>query len=83
MTLTRLEAKPQGSVFTGTVEPEGNATWSKYLLPESGSVVWHCVTVGLANSGDGVIQSIRWPIQALAQIEADAGPHRAIVLRLG
>jgi len=47
MTLTRLEAKPQGSVFTGTVEPEGNATWSKYLLPESGSVVWHCVTVGL------------------------------------
>lgn len=46
-TLSRLESKPQGAVFTGKVEMEGNSTWSKYLLPESGVIVWHCVTVGM------------------------------------
>lgn len=44
MSLSRLEAKPQGAVFTGRVEPEGNYTWSKYLLPESGTIIWQCVS---------------------------------------
>lgn len=45
MSLSRLEAKPQGAQFTGTVEPEGLSTWSKFLLPESGAIIWHCVTI--------------------------------------
>lgn len=44
MTLSRLESKPQGALFTGRVEPEGSSTWSKYILPESKIVIWQCVT---------------------------------------
>ena len=44
MSYSRLESKPQGAVFTGKVEPEGNSTWSKFVLPESGTVIWQCVT---------------------------------------
>lgn len=44
MSYSRLESKPQGAVFTGRIEPEGNSTWSKFVLPESGTVIWQCVT---------------------------------------
>jgi len=50
MSLSRLEAKPQGAVFTGKVEPEGNSTWSKFVLPESGTVIWQCVTANMDES---------------------------------
>lgn len=40
--LTRLESKPQGAVFTGTVEPELSVTWSLYRT-DSGRSVWHAI----------------------------------------
>jgi len=45
MSYSRLESKPQGAVFTGKVEPEGNSTWSKFVLPESGTVIWQCISL--------------------------------------
>jgi len=40
--LYRLESKPQGAVFTGTVEPELSVVWSLYRT-DSGRSVWHAI----------------------------------------
>lgn len=46
MLMIRLEAKPQGATFTGTVEPSlagGGSTWSLYKT-DSGRRCWWAVT---------------------------------------
>ena len=41
--LTRLETKPQGATFTGTLEAGINCTWSLYKT-DSGRRCWWAVT---------------------------------------
>lgn len=45
-TLIRLEGKPQGAIWTGRLDIEAPATWAKFILPESGTVIWRQV-IGL------------------------------------
>lgn len=41
--MVRLETKPQGALFTGTVQPESGAVWSLYRT-DSGRRYWWAVT---------------------------------------